>query len=232
MPGPDADEHRLLAHGRSPRRRQRRLEHLAFHRTAARDSRRRAHRRPHPIEEPKSRSISLSRTLSSVASVRCPMIRPHGKREAPGRELASARARDHHRPRGHRAAVLDGLVAGHVDHGRVAGEHDPCPEHGARAHAHALDHDAPRPDEGAVLDHDRRGLQRLEHPADADAAGEVHVGADLRARADGGPGVDHRVRARPTPRCSRSSASARRPATGTRRSAPWPAAPRAHPRAS
>ena len=36
-----------------------------------------------------------------------------------------------------------------------------------------------------------RGLQRLEHPADADAARQVHVAADLRARADRGPGVDH-----------------------------------------
>src|SRR4051794_12202842 len=39
----------------------------------------------------------------------------------------------------------------------------------------------------------------LEHAADADAAGEVHVGADLRARADGGPGVDHRAGAHPRP---------------------------------
>ena len=37
------------------------------------------------------------------------------------------------------------------------------------------------------------GLQRLEHAADADAARQVHVLADLRARADGGPGVDHRA---------------------------------------
>ena len=36
-----------------------------------------------------------------------------------------------------------------------------------------------------------RGLQRLEHAADADAAREVHVAADLRAGADRGPGVDH-----------------------------------------
>ena len=38
-----------------------------------------------------------------------------------------------------------------------------------------------------------RGLQRLEHAADADAARQVHVPADLRARADRGPGVDHRA---------------------------------------
>src|SRR5262249_28511190 len=37
-----------------------------------------------------------------------------------------------------------------------------------------------------------------EHPAYADAAGKMNVGADLRARADGRPGVDHRPR--PDPR--------------------------------
>ena len=37
------------------------------------------------------------------------------------------------------------------------------------------------------------GLQRLEHAADADAAGKMHVLADLRAGADGGPGVHHRA---------------------------------------
>src|SRR5947209_16008549 len=56
----------------------------------------------------------------------------------------------------------------------------------------ALDHDAPRADEGVVLDHDRDRLQRLEDPADPDASGEVDVRADLRARADRRPRVDHR----------------------------------------
>ena len=37
------------------------------------------------------------------------------------------------------------------------------------------------------------GLQRLEHAADAHAAREVHVLADLGARAHRGPGVDHRA---------------------------------------
>ena len=37
------------------------------------------------------------------------------------------------------------------------------------------------------------GLQRLEHAADADAAREVAVLADLRAGADRRPGVDHRA---------------------------------------
>ena len=35
------------------------------------------------------------------------------------------------------------------------------------------------------------GLQRLQHPADAGAAGEVHALADLGAGADRRPGVDH-----------------------------------------
>ena len=38
------------------------------------------------------------------------------------------------------------------------------------------------------------GLQRLQHAADADAARQMHVLADLRAGADGDPGVDHRAR--------------------------------------
>ena len=37
------------------------------------------------------------------------------------------------------------------------------------------------------------GLDRFQHAADADAAREVHVLADLGAGADGGPGVDHRA---------------------------------------
>jgi hypothetical protein len=50
-----------------------------------------------------------------------------------------------------------------------------------------------RADEAVVLDDRRVGLQRFEHAADADAAGEVHVLADLRAGADRRPGVDHRA---------------------------------------
>ena len=81
--------------------------------------------------------------------------------------------------------------------GVAGGEHDVRAEHGPRADAHALDHDAARADERAVLDDHGRGLQRLEHAADPDAAGQVHVGADLRARADRRPRVDHRVLADP-----------------------------------
>src|SRR5438093_13107140 len=73
----------------------------------------------------------------------------------------------------------------------------------ADVHAHRddrvlLDDDAfddlgARADEAVVLDDGRVGLHRLEHAADADAAGEVHVLADLRAGAHGGPGVDNRA---------------------------------------
>src|SRR5690606_33370824 len=45
--------------------------------------------------------------------------------------------------------------------------------------------------EDVVLDDHRAGLHRLQHAADAHAAGQVHVLADLRARTHGGPGVDH-----------------------------------------
>jgi hypothetical protein len=58
---------------------------------------------------------------------------------------------------------------------------------------HAFDDLGARADEAVVLDDGRVGLQRLEHAADADAAGQVHVLADLRAAAHGGPGVDHRA---------------------------------------
>src|ERR1700744_3779646 len=40
---------------------------------------------------------------------------------------------------------------------------------------------AARADEAVVLDDPRLGLQRLEHAADTDAAGDVHALADLRA---------------------------------------------------
>ena len=54
------------------------------------------------------------------------------------------------------------------------------------------------------------GLQRLEHAADADAAGQMHVLADLRAGADRGPGVDHRAFVDIRADVARTTASARR----------------------
>ncbi len=61
----------------------------------------------------------------------------------------------------------------------------------AFAHDDALGHFRARADEAIVLDDHRSGLQRLEHAADADAARDVAVLADLRARAHRRPGVDH-----------------------------------------
>src|SRR5262249_50699746 len=58
---------------------------------------------------------------------------------------------------------------------------------------HPLDDLAARTDKAIVLDDDRLGLQRLEHPADADPAGEVAVLTDLGAGADRRPGIHHRA---------------------------------------
>ena len=95
------------------------------------------------------------------------------------------------------AAILDRLGTRHVDHGHRRGERDVRREHGALADQHALGEDAARADERSVLDDHGPCLHRLEHAADADAAGEMDVGADLSARADGRPRVDHRVRPDP-----------------------------------
>src|SRR5258706_9631948 len=66
-------------------------------------------------------------------------------------------------------------------------------DHRAFSHHDALDDFAARADEAAVLDDRGIRLQRLEDAANSNAAGEVHVLADLRARAYGRPGVDHRA---------------------------------------
>ena len=77
----------------------------------------------------------------------------------------------------------------------AGGEHHPRAQHRLLLHQHALDDDAAAPDERAVLDDDRPRPGRLEHPAQADTAGEVHAASDLRAGTDRGPGVDHAARA-------------------------------------
>src|SRR5438309_175050 len=71
-------------------------------------------------------------------------------------------------------------------------------EHAHRQHRSALHDDAlrdfgPRPDEAIVLDDDRPSLQRLQNAADARAAGDVDIAANLRAAANGRPGIDHRI---------------------------------------
>src|SRR5690606_1179465 len=77
---------------------------------------------------------------------------------------------------------------------RLADEHAHA-DHAALLHDHALDDFRTRTDEAVVLDDGRRGLQRFEHAADADAAGKVTTGTDLRAAPNRGPGIDHRARA-------------------------------------
>src|SRR4029077_2877225 len=65
------------------------------------------------------------------------------------------------------------------------------PNHGAGSDARAFGQDRTRPDERSVLDDDRTRTGRLEHSADPDAAGELHVCADLSTRTDRRPRIDH-----------------------------------------
>ena len=69
----------------------------------------------------------------------------------------------------------------------------PIARHRAFADDDAFDDFGARADEAIVLDDRRIGLQRLQHAADADAAGEMHILADLGAGADRHPGIDHRA---------------------------------------
>src|SRR6267143_5825834 len=106
------------------------------------------------------------------------------------------------------AAVRRGKTAGnHHRPGRHAPVEDlpACAAEDARAlaqvHPHRYDavflddytfHDlGAGADEAVVLDDHRIGLQRLQDAADAHAAGQVHVLADLSARPDGRPRIDH-----------------------------------------
>src|SRR5690606_18122693 len=77
-----------------------------------------------------------------------------------------------------------------VDAGGLAEEHAHA-DHAVVAHHHALHDLRARADEAVVLDDGRTGLQRLQHAADAGAAGDVAVFPDLGAGTDRGPGVDH-----------------------------------------
>ena len=57
----------------------------------------------------------------------------------------------------------------------------------------AFDDFRARADEAVVFNNGRAGLQRFQHTTDADATGEVDIFADLRAGADGDPGINHRA---------------------------------------
>src|SRR5262249_40305800 len=103
--------------------------------------------------------------------------------------LARQRARNDDRIGRHLAPeYFPGLAID--DPGRGADE-NPHGKHRALAHDHAFGNLRARADEAIVFQDDRSRLQRLEHTADAGAAGDVTVLADLRAGADRGPGVDH-----------------------------------------
>src|SRR6188472_2703092 len=115
----------------------------------------------------------------------------------PGREVLGAGAGYDDGPGRHLAAVLDRLGAGDVDDGHGRGQRDVRRQDGALADPDALRDDATCPEERSVLDDHRSGLRRLEYAADPHTTCEVNVRADLRARSDRGPGVDHRPRADP-----------------------------------
>src|SRR6185503_963954 len=98
---------------------------------------------------------------------------------------------NHDRPGGHPA--VEDLAGGAVEDARALAEEHPHRDHAVLLDDHALDDLRACADEAVVLDDHGIRLHRLEHPADADPAGEVHVLADLGARADRGPGIDHRA---------------------------------------
>src|SRR3990167_503391 len=114
----------------------------------------------------------------------------HAVRLASGRCLGQVAA-DHHRPAGH-APVAD-LTRLAVEDRRALAQVHAHAQHRVLFDDHAFDHLVAGADEAVVLDDGGVGLQRLQHAADAHAARQVHVLADLRARAHGGPGVDHRA---------------------------------------
>src|SRR5471032_1658698 len=100
-------------------------------------------------------------------------------------------ARHDHRA-GRHAAIGHFAGGAVVDLGRLA-DVDAHRDHRVLFDDDAFDDFRARADEAVVFDDGRIGLHRFEHAADADAAGQVDVLADLRAGADGGPGVDHRA---------------------------------------
>src|SRR5260221_3397876 len=113
-----------------------------------------------------------------------------GGRAAVGIGAARQIARHDHRVGGDAAA--EDFAGGAVDDARRRADEDAHREHRPGLDDDALDDLAARADEAIVLDDHRVRLERLEHAADADAAREVAVLADLGAGADRRPGIDHR----------------------------------------
>ena len=136
---------------------------------------------PHRVA-PWSRSTSLSELLSWRSALvevldeqhaRQPELVTAGERAGPG-------GGDRDGPRWHHTPP-DLLAAPGLDHRDRPGEDAPGAEHDAVAHPGAVGDDAPAADQALVAHHDRRRTGRLEHAADADAAREVDVPADLGA---------------------------------------------------
>src|SRR5207253_9637651 len=86
----------------------------------------------------------------------------------------------HHHRIGRHLADMD-LAGGPVDYFRRGADEHAHREHRAGADDHAFDDFGTRADDAIILDDHRVGLQGLEHAADADAAREMAVLADLRA---------------------------------------------------
>src|SRR6202000_213066 len=96
---------------------------------------------------------------------------------------------NHHGARGH-TSVKYLVVLTVIDARALADEHAHG-DHGPAFDDDAFDDFRARADEAVVFDDGGAGLQGLQYPADADAARQMHVLADLRAGSDGGPGIDH-----------------------------------------
>src|SRR5690606_31969953 len=85
------------------------------------------------------------------------------------------------------------LAGGAVIDARALRDEDPHRQYGVFFDDDAFDDFGARADEAVVFDDGGAGLQGLQHAADAHAARQVDMAADLRARAYRGPGVHHRA---------------------------------------
>jgi hypothetical protein len=98
---------------------------------------------------------------------------------------------DYDRAFGYAPSVFYGFWPRNVDDFGGHGEYNVGTEYDFFFEVHAFYDDAARADEAAVFDYYGGGLYGFEYAADAYAATEVYVFADLCAAAYGGPGVDH-----------------------------------------
>ena len=85
----------------------------------------------------------------------------------------------------------DDIALDEIEDGRAAGEDGSGGKHGAFADDGAFVDAAVAADEHVVFDHDRAGVDRLEHAADLCCRAEVNPLADLRAGTHEGVRIDH-----------------------------------------